>query len=207
MVMAISVISAELAAGDDACSVEDETDLVAAGEQADRLAQIGFGGLVGADHDERLADMLAAEPDLADEFQRTQKLRNDPRVTRVGAFLRKTSLDELPQLLNVVRGEMSLVGWRPLALDEPWRYGRGFDVVCQTRPGITGMWQTSGRNNLSYRERVRLDVEYVDTRNFLGDLRILAATVRQVVRGSGVSAVGEATMPEFHGTTTREDHA
>jgi exopolysaccharide production protein ExoY len=133
------------------------------------------------DADIRLTEVLDHDPKLAEEFRKTQKLRRDPRVTWVGTFLRKTSLDELPQLVNVLRGEMSIVGWRPLALQEPHRYGLNFDIVCQARPGITGLWQTSGRSNLSYAERVELDVSYVRHWSFVQDATIIAKTIRQLI--------------------------
>ena len=129
------------------------------------------------------------------------------RLTSTGRVLRKLSLDELPSLWNIVRGDMSLVGPRPLLERYLDRYSPEQARRHEVRPGLTGLAQVSGRNELSWEDRLRLDVEYVDTRSFVGDLRILAATVRQVVRGSGVSAVGEATMPEFRGTLAREDHA
>src|SRR6478735_812334 len=129
------------------------------------------------------------------------------RLTATGRVLRKLSLDELPSLWNVVRGDMSLVGPRPLLERYLDRYSPEQARRHEVRPGLTGLAQVSGRNQLSWEDKLRLDVEYVDTRSFVGDLRILAATVRQVVRGSGVSAVGEATMPEFRGTLAREDGA
>jgi exopolysaccharide production protein ExoY len=135
------------------------------------------------DADQRLTRLLEESPELADEFQRDQKLRADPRVTRVGRILRRTSLDELPQLFNVLRGDMSIVGWRPLALGEPQRYGLDFDVVCQARPGITGAWQTSGRNDLEYAERVEIDVRYVSRESTLRDIGIMLRTVTQMLPG------------------------
>lgn len=122
------------------------------------------------------------------------------RLTRVGAALRSTSLDELPTLWNVLRGEMSMVGPRPLLVEYLDRYtpeqARRHDV----RPGMTGLAQVSGRNALGWAARLKLDVTYVDSRSFFGDLRILAATVAAVIHRHGVSAPGAATMPEFLGT-------
>ena len=135
------------------------------------------------DADQRLARLLEESPELADEFERDQKLRADPRITRVGRILRKTSLDELPQLINVLRGDMSIVGWRPLALGEAQRYGLDFDVVCQARPGITGAWQTSGRNDVDYARRVELDVRYVSTESTWRDFGIMVRTVTQMLPG------------------------
>lgn len=128
------------------------------------------------------------------------------RLTTTGRVLRKLSLDELPSLWNIVRGDMSLVGPRPLLERYLDRYTVEQARRHEVRPGLTGLAQVSGRNQVSWEDKLRLDVEYVDTRSFMGDLRILAATARQVVRGSGVSAVGEATMPEFQGTPATEDH-
>lgn len=127
------------------------------------------------------------------------------RLTRTGRVLRKLSLDELPSLWNVVRGDMSLVGPRPLLVRYLDRYTPEQARRHEVRPGLTGLAQVSGRNQLSWEDKLRLDVEYVDTRSFLGDLRILVATVRQVVLGSGVSAEGQATMTEFRGTAASGD--
>jgi lipopolysaccharide/colanic/teichoic acid biosynthesis glycosyltransferase len=128
------------------------------------------------------------------------------RLTATGRVLRKLSLDELPSLWNVVRGDMSLVGPRPLLERYLDRYSPDQARRHEVRPGLTGLAQVSGRNQLSWEDKLRLDVEYVDTRSFIGDLRILLATVQQVLRGTGVSAEGEATMAEFQGTKTREQH-
>ena len=111
------------------------------------------------------------------------KVTEDPRVTRVGRFLRKYSVDELPQLLNVLRGEMSLVGPRPCTPDQVRFYGAAFYDYCIVRPGITGLWQVSGRNRLSYAERVRLDAEYIRTWSLQLDIRIFCRTVAVVCSG------------------------
>jgi lipopolysaccharide/colanic/teichoic acid biosynthesis glycosyltransferase len=122
------------------------------------------------------------------------------RLTGTGRLLRRLSLDELPSLWNVVRGDMSLVGPRPLLERYLDRYTPEQARRHEVRPGLTGLAQVSGRNLVSWDDRLRLDVEYVDTRSFAGDLSIIRATLRQVVRGTGVSAEGDATMPEFRGT-------
>ena len=132
-----------------------------------------------------LNDVLRSSPQRRGEWEREHKLRNDPRVTRLGAFLRRTSIDELPQLLNVLRGEMSLVGPRPIVEAEINRYGPRFKYYAAVRPGITGLWQVSGRNDLSYRTRVAMDVTYVRTRTARLDLRIMLATVYAVVMQRG----------------------
>ncbi|MCC2976600.1 sugar transferase [Sphingomonas sp. PL-96] len=112
---------------------------------------------MAADADARLARLLRSNPAAQAEWARDHKLRDDPRVTRLGNFLRRASLDELPQLINVLRGEMSFVGPRPIVAAEVRRYGRYFRGYCSVRPGITGIWQISGRNDIGYRRRVAMD--------------------------------------------------
>jgi lipopolysaccharide/colanic/teichoic acid biosynthesis glycosyltransferase len=121
------------------------------------------------------------------------------RLTRLGAFLRRTSLDELPELVNVIRGDMSLVGPRPLLVRYLDRYSPEQARRHEVRPGITGWAQVNGRNALEWSDRLAMDVWYVDNRSLLLDLRILLRTVTQVLRRHGVSAEGHATMPEFTG--------
>ena len=128
-----------------------------------------------------LASMLDADPGLRAEFERDHKLKRDPRITPLGKFLRRSSLDELPQFINVLRGEMSVVGPRPIVWDELRRYGRSMDEVLSVRPGLTGLWQVSGRNNLTYRTRVRLDLTYVRHRSFWLDLGIVLRTIGVVL--------------------------
>lgn len=139
-----------------------------------------------ADADARLKAHLEQNPDARAEWEATQKLKDDPRITPLGAFLRKSSLDELPQILNILRGEMALVGPRPIVAVEARFYGPHFESYKAVRPGLTGLWQISGRNDTSYEERVALDVAYVRQRSFLVDLRILIATIPTVLlrRGS-----------------------
>ena len=121
--------------------------------------------------------MLAEDPELAAKYVTAYKLRQDCRVTRIGRILRKTSLDELPQLLNVIRGDMSLVGPRPVPADElRTKYGPAASQVISVRPGLTGLWQVSGRGATSYQERVQLDVSYLERRSLLLDLWIIART-------------------------------
>jgi lipopolysaccharide/colanic/teichoic acid biosynthesis glycosyltransferase len=129
-----------------------------------------------------LERLLDERPDLRAEFNATFKLANDPRVTSAGRFLRRTSLDELPQFLNVLRGEMSIVGPRPVVPSETSRYGAALPTVLSIRPGLTGLWQVSGRSDTSYRERIALDVEYARSNRLLGDLRIIFRTVSYMVR-------------------------
>jgi len=135
--------------------------------------------------DQVLRDLLERDPDLRAEWIRDHKLRNDPRVTRLGRFLRRTSLDELPQILNVLRGEMSLVGPRPVVREELLRYGRNVGTYLAAKPGITGLWQVTGRNDTDYRRRVVLDTYYVRNQNLLLDLYILVKTTGVVLGGSG----------------------
>jgi len=137
------------------------------------------------DADAVLTDFLARNPSLREEWDKDHKLRNDPRITRVGRLLRKTSMDELPQLWNIVVGEMSLVGPRPIVEAEVSKYGDHFDLYTRVRPGLTGLWQVSGRNNLTYDERVALDAYYVRNWSVWLDLFITAKTVRVVALGEG----------------------
>jgi exopolysaccharide production protein ExoY len=132
-----------------------------------------------------LTDLLVEDLELQLEWARDQKLRNDPRVTAIGRFLRRTSLDELPQLWNVLKGDMSLVGPRPVVREELLRYGRRLDDYLAAKPGITGLWQVMGRNDTNYRRRVALDTYYARKRNLLLDVFILIRTVKVVLCGRG----------------------
>ena len=118
---------------------------------------------------------------LKKEFEETHKLKKDPRITPFGKFLRKTSLDEIPQFLNVLKGEMSIVGPRPIVKKEIPKYGNSFKKVFSIKPGITGLWQVSGRNNLRYKKRVDLDCIYVNDRCLIMDIRILIRTLGVVL--------------------------
>ncbi|HJV95883.1 MAG TPA: sugar transferase [Albitalea sp.] len=132
-----------------------------------------------------LARLLHESAEARAEWDRDQKLSKDPRITPVGHFLRKTSLDELPQLFNVLRGEMNLVGPRPITVGELQRYqGARWHYLC-VRPGMTGLWQVSGRNNTSYDERVELDRRYVEGRTAWQDLNILLRTIKVVLKSEG----------------------
>jgi undecaprenyl-phosphate galactose phosphotransferase len=132
-----------------------------------------------------LEEHLAAHPQAQAEWDRDHKLKDDPRITPIGAWLRHTSLDELPQLINVMRGEMSLVGPRPVVDDELARYGDNLIYYIETTPGLTGLWQVSGRNDLDYRRRIHLDCWYVRNWSLWYDLVILLKTPRAVLRGHG----------------------
>jgi exopolysaccharide production protein ExoY len=134
------------------------------------------------DADHSLARLLASSPGLREEYEASVKLHADPRVTRIGRFLRRTSLDELPQLWNVLKGEMSLVGPRPLLLDEPERYGDALSTVLKVRPGLTGIWQVSGRNSVPYSVRVAMQAKQAENTAISHDLFILLRTLVQMVR-------------------------
>lgn len=132
-----------------------------------------------------LAKLLVDDAQARAEWERDQKLTNDPRITPIGRFLRKTSLDELPQLINVLRGDMRLVGPRPVTPPELMRYDAVRWHYLSVRPGITGLWQVSGRNSTTYAERVTLDRRYVENASLLLDMKILLRTVVVVVTGHG----------------------
>jgi Undecaprenyl-phosphate galactose phosphotransferase WbaP len=131
--------------------------------------------------DQLLEELLETSPQLQEEFDNCFKLRSDPRITWIGRFLRTTSLDEFPQFWNVLMGDMSVVGPRPLVPEEIHRYGEKMDQVLQIRPGITGLWQVSGRNDIPYPQRVRMDAYYVKNRSFAMDLVVIARTIGVVL--------------------------
>jgi exopolysaccharide biosynthesis polyprenyl glycosylphosphotransferase len=154
------------------------------GEGGKRIRIYKFRSMA-VDAEARLQGMLAADASLRAEYEATYKLRDDPRITPLGRWLRRTSLDELPQLFNVVRGDLSLVGPRPIVPDEIAKYGPAAAAILRVRPGVTGLWQVSGRSDLDYAERVRLDMDYITHWSLWLDLRILAATVPAVLRRRG----------------------
>jgi len=135
--------------------------------------------------DEVLAQVLERDPDARTEWEQDFKLKNDPRITPIGQFLRETSLDELPQLWNVLKGDMSLVGPRPIIQEELKRYGNQAGYYLEARPGITGLWQISGRNDTGYEDRVALDCWYVRNWSLWYDLVVLFKTVRVVLKKEG----------------------
>jgi len=138
------------------------------------------------DAEEILDNWKKNKPDLYDEFQQGFKLEHDPRVTRViGSILRRTSLDELPQLINVIKGDMSLVGPRPIVRGEIEKYSVYFDFLITVRPGITGLWQVSGRSDVSYEERVMMDIEYVNNMSFWKDILIIFRTLYIIFKKTG----------------------
>jgi len=134
---------------------------------------------------ERLRLVLENDPEARAEWSVDHKLQNDPRITPLGKFLRRSSLDELPQLFNVIRGDMSLVGPRPITASEIAKYSGSYSYYTSTRPGVTGLWQVSGRNQTTYAERVALDVEYVRSWTILTDVIILIRTIPAVILSRG----------------------
>lgn len=154
-------------------------------------SRVGFGGKpfncykfrsMVMNSEEVLKAYLEANPDAGMEWEETHKIRDDPRVTRLGWMLRKSSLDELPQLFNIIRGDMSCVGPRPIVHDELKRYGDHAGEYLRTRPGLTGLWQVSGRSSVDYPSRVALDSQYVRNWSVWLDLTILVRTVFAVMR-------------------------
>ena len=137
------------------------------------------------DADRKLKELLEKNPKARKEWEKDFKLKEDPRITKSGAFLRKTSLDELPQIFNVLKGEMSLVGPRPIIQAEVPRYGKYISDYYMVRPGITGLWQTSGRNDIDYNERVQMDTWYVRNWNIWFDIVLLWRTFKAVLAGKG----------------------
>ena len=159
-----------------------------------RQARLGDGGEVfyaykfrtmRPDADQVLEQYLVEHPELRRQWAKNHKLKDDPRITRFGLFLRKLSLDELPQLLNVLKGEMSLVGPRPIVKAEIERYGDTYKLYCSVLPGITGLWQVSGRNDISYQERIGFDEFYVKNWSIWLDFHILLRTIRVIVLREG----------------------
>jgi lipopolysaccharide/colanic/teichoic acid biosynthesis glycosyltransferase len=130
----------------------------------------------------RLAALLLEDEEALAAFEKDFKLLADPRITRIGRLLRRSSIDELPQLINVFRGDMSIVGPRPVVPEELGRYGSAAQIVLQVRPGMTGAWQVNGRNTTSYEQRVRLDLDYALNRSLQGDISILRRTIRCVLK-------------------------
>ena len=161
-----------------------------------RHRRVGFGGrefvclkfrTMVVDAERKFELHLATDPKAAREWRETHKLQNDPRVTRLGRLLRRSSLDELPQLLNILKGEMSLIGPRPIVVEEIPKYRDHFHVYISARPGLTGLWQVKGRNETTYAQRVAFDVDYLRNWSFLRDVTIVAMTGKRVLDGRGAS--------------------
>ncbi|MCX8279952.1 sugar transferase [Phyllobacterium sp. 0TCS1.6C] len=137
------------------------------------------------DADERLKKLLDENPEALREWRETQKLKSDPRIHRLGRFLRVSSLDELPQFFNVLRGDMSIVGPRPIVTSEIARYGDAYHYYAALKPGITGLWQVSGRSSTGYDTRVKLDVAYFKSRSLILDIKIMCRTALVVLLARG----------------------
>lgn len=150
------------------------------GKNRRRFGCIKFRTMV-VNADEVLLQMMETSPCIREEFEDNFKLRYDPRITWIGKFLRVTSLDEFPQFWNVLKGDMSVVGPRPLVVEELHKYGVHIDSILTIRPGITGLWQVSGRNNIPYPRRVQMDLYYVHFRTFVTDLWLIVKTIGVVV--------------------------
>ncbi len=137
------------------------------------------------DSQAQLEALMARDPEARREYTETHKLKNDPRITPVGHFIRKSSIDELPQLWNILVGDMSLVGPRPVEEFETYRYADNYKYYCSVAPGLTGVWQISGRSNVSFEQRVEMDVNYVKTQTFWGDIQIILKTIPAVMKSQG----------------------
>lgn len=137
------------------------------------------------DADKKLFELLEKDEEAAKEYKLNKKLKNDPRITKVGNFLRKTSIDELPQLINVLKGDMSLVGPRPYLPREIDDMGNYYDTIIESKPGITGLWQVSGRSNTTFEDRLEFDMEYNENKGFFYDMGLLTKTVGVVLNKDG----------------------
>ena len=138
-----------------------------------------------ADSQERLRHILETDPKMAEEWERNRKFTDDPRVTKIGKFLRKTSLDEIPQIWNIIKGDMSFVGPRPVTNEELEKYSDAADYVLSVTPGLSGMWQTSGRSDTGYEERISLDSYYIQNWSIWLDIWIIVKTIWIVLVGKG----------------------
>lgn len=154
------------------------------GKNGRRISVLKFRSMY-KNSDEILAKLLKTDPEARAEWERNYKLKNDPRVTRMGGFLRRTSLDELPQIWNVIRGEMSLIGPRPIVEDEVKKYGHHYKLFSSVKPGMSGLWQISGRSETDYDERVALDTFYIQSWSLWLDIYILLKTFITVFKGKG----------------------
>lgn len=139
--------------------------------------------IVGAE--EELEKLLIENEEIRNEYELNKKIKDDPRVTKIGKILRKTSLDEFPQFINILKGEMSLVGPRPYLKREKKDIGQDYYKIIEMTPGLTGLWQVSGRSNITFEERVKLDIEYYKKNSFFGDMKILLKTITAVLNKKG----------------------
>ena len=139
--------------------------------------------VVGAE--DRLKEMMKNDKRIREEYAKNKKLKNDPRITKVGGFIRRFSIDEWPQVINILLGSMSLVGNRPYLLSEKREMGKYYDAIVKTKPGLTGLWQVSGHNDVSFKSRVELEATYSDIMSFEVDVRIIFRTFKAVLKGGG----------------------
>lgn len=135
--------------------------------------------------DLKLEDYLKENEEAKEEYMKTRKLRQDPRITKVGAFIRKTSIDEFPQFINVLKGEMSIVGPRPYLPREKEFIGEAYDTIIKMKPGLTGYWQTNGRSNVTFYDRVNMDLQYYKDRSFKTDLKLFLKTFGHLMKKEG----------------------
>jgi Undecaprenyl-phosphate galactose phosphotransferase WbaP len=154
------------------------------GKNGKRFKAYKFRSMV-VDSEKKLKELLAGDSKAREEWENNQKLKNDPRITGIGKFLRKTSLDEIPQIFNILIGEMSLVGPRPIVEAEIKKYGDDFNRIFSINPGLTGLWQVSGRSDTGYHERVSLDTYYLQSWSVWLDVWILYKTIGVVFKGRG----------------------
>lgn len=135
--------------------------------------------------DRKLRRILKENAELREEYETNKKMKNDPRITKAGKFLRKTSLDEFPQFINVLKGDMSLIGNRPYLIREKKHMENYYQYIIKTKPGITGLWQTSGRSNISFRDRLKIEKKYSENYSLKLDFKILMQTFKEVIKGNG----------------------
>jgi Undecaprenyl-phosphate galactose phosphotransferase WbaP len=138
-----------------------------------------------SDSEEKLKELLDSDPEARKEWETSHKLKDDPRVTKIGNILRRTSFDEFPQLVNILKGEMSLVGPRPIVDDEVKKYGEDFNRIFSVKPGLTGLWQVSGRSDTDYNDRVSFDTYYLQSWSVWLDVWVLLKTFGVVIKGKG----------------------
>ncbi len=137
------------------------------------------------DAEEQLKKLIESDPAIKEEWEKKHKLKNDPRITAIGRILRRTSFDEFPQLINILKGEMSLVGPRPIVYEEIEKYGDDFDRIFSINPGLTGLWQVSGRSDTNYQERISYDTYYLQSWSVWLDLWIILKTFDTIFFGKG----------------------
>ena len=154
------------------------------GQNGRKFKMLKFRSMV-VDADEKLERFLEENEDVRKEFKVYRKIKNDPRVTKVGKFLRRTSLDEFPQFVNVLFGDMSLVGPRPYLVREIDDMGKYYDIIIKYKPGITGLWQISGRSDVAFEDRLEMDINYHKNHSFKRDIEILLKTIKHVIKKEG----------------------